>query len=73
MARFLARLDAQGLDDPDNNEGFIGDRCNVCEWPMIDHPARGGAAAKWPHRRHAAANLICDWLDRTLARISGIR
>lgn len=25
----LARLDAYGSDDPDNNEGFIEDRCSM--------------------------------------------
>ncbi len=46
----LAWLDAYGMSDPDNNEGHPEDRCNVCEWPIVDHPVRGGSRARWPHR-----------------------
>jgi hypothetical protein len=54
----LARLDACGMADPDNNEGQPEDRCNVCEWPVSDHPTRGGRRAKWPHRRAVIAGLL---------------
>jgi hypothetical protein len=70
--RLLARLDHYGLGDPNNNEGHVGDRCSACEWPMLDHPSRAGVSATWPHRRHAAANLLFDRLDRFLARIGGM-
>jgi hypothetical protein len=62
FSRWLRLLDQTGMDDPDNNEGFPEDRCNVCERPMIDHPARGGRRAKWPHRRAALAGIILGQL-----------
>lgn len=58
MIRLLRWLDQFRLDDPDNNEGFREDRCNLCEWPMIDHPDRGGRHAKWPHRWAALAAIL---------------
>jgi hypothetical protein len=46
LQQLLARLDAFGADDPDNNEGFIEDRCSVCGVPRIAHPC-------FAHRWHA--------------------
>jgi hypothetical protein len=39
---------------------------------VLDHPSRADVSATWPHRRHAAANLLFDRLDRFLARIGGM-
>lgn len=65
---WLSRLDRYGMDDPDNNEGHPEDRCNVCEWPIVDHPAASAVAlafgtsrhaypAKWPHRWRALLRI----------------
>jgi hypothetical protein len=51
-------LDLYGMSDADNNEGQPEDRCNVCEWPVSDHPARGGSRAQWPHRRAVILGLL---------------
>lgn len=55
LVTLLARLDAYGADDPDNNEGFYEDRCSVCEKPRVDHPC-------WSHRWHAVLDMtIRPW------------
>jgi hypothetical protein len=61
----LQRLDAYGLDDPDNNETQIEDVCNVCDRRVVDHPGRqrdgiGNGSARWPHRRAAFVAIIAD-------------
>lgn len=59
LVTLLARLDAYGADDPDNNEGFYEDRCSVCERPILDHVGRGGTeGAKWSHRWHALLDMM---------------
>lgn len=62
ITAWIHALDQIGMDDPDNNEGHPEDRCNVCERPMIDHPARGGRRAKWPHRRAVLAGILLGQL-----------
>lgn len=65
---WLARLDAYGTDDPDFNEGHPEDRCPLCDWPVVDHPAvatefrsaRHAYPAKWPHRRHALLAILLN-------------
>lgn len=75
MWGWLRTLDAYGTDDPDFNEGQPEDRCPVCGWPVLDHPAASPVAlafgttaraypAKWPHRRAAALALLIGWLSR---------
>lgn len=63
LGRWLRLLDQVGMDDPDNNEGFIGDICSVCDRRIVDHPGRemdgiGNRSAKWPHRRAALSGII---------------
>ena len=70
--RWLARLDGYGTDDPDFNEGHPEDRCPLCDWPVVDHAARGelvyfgerwvasSGRAKWPHRRHALIAILLN-------------
>jgi hypothetical protein len=60
--KFVWRLDSYGMTDPDNNESQPEDRCNVCEWPISDHPARGGGRAKWPQRRAVILGLAAGAL-----------
>lgn len=62
IVKLLNCFDAYGMSDPDNNEGQPEDRCNVCEWPISDHPACGGRRAKWPHRRATIVGLIVGTL-----------
>jgi hypothetical protein len=60
---WLALLDAYGMNDPDNNEGFTEHRCNVCEWPTSDDVGRDGTdRAKWQHRRAVIRGLIAGAL-----------
>lgn len=63
-------LDSYGLEDPDNNEGFIEDRCSYCDRPVVDHTAEGLFRARWRHRRAALSSLI---LDRPLELLSRLR
>jgi murein DD-endopeptidase MepM/ murein hydrolase activator NlpD len=46
IRRWLDRLDAYGMDDPDAREGHPEDRCPVCDGAVVDHPT-------WKHRRAA--------------------
>jgi hypothetical protein len=56
--KLLGELDAYGMDDPDNNEGFPEDRCSICEHPIIDHPC-------WSHRRRALFfTKVLPWLRK---------
>jgi hypothetical protein len=69
--RLLDRLDHWGTDDPDFNEGQPEDRCQLCEWPVTDHPVGPTLPdalhrAKWPHRRAAAIDMILAAIERLL-------
>lgn len=62
-ASFMLLLDQLGMDDPDNNEGFPEDICNVCERRIVDHPGHemdgiGDRSGKWPHRRAVVALIL---------------
>lgn len=63
MIGLLRWIDQFRLDDPDNNEGFTGDICTVCDRRIVDHPGRerdgiGNQSARWPHRWAALATIL---------------
>lgn len=78
--KLLDRLDRYATDEAGFNEGHPEDRCPLCEWPVADHLGEhyafqatdgdgwigDGSAAKWPHRRAAAAALLLSAIRQRL-------